>query len=345
MPRQESDMNPDIITSKIETEKTLDNTPAFLAVGPSNIDGQETKMATFILRTKPCAYNKCAMCGFDNNASCTVKHENIVRQYENGMRSLDMQGVGILDYPTAGSFMNDAELSPESRNYLFDRAAEWPEVKRVMIETRVDYLTVEKVRELQRRLRPDQQLELAIGLESANDRIRNAVLHKGLSRKGFEHFADICRETSSRLRAYMLIGSPTLTEAQMIEDAVETARYVYQVTNERGVNAFLALKPTFIPAHTELEEQFEKGEYRLPTLWSVIETIKRITQLEGFQPNSLWTGMYDENLSSDRFAHNCGKCDKMVAEAIVRFNATQDPKGFDGLTCECKDTWQHEIDS
>ena len=320
------------------TEKTgLDNKPAFIACGPANIYGEETKMLTFILRTPPCAYNKCAMCGFDNNASCSVTHENIVRQYQEGIKAIDLRGVKKLDFPTAGSFYNDDEMSPESREYLFKEAAKLPEVKHVQVETRVDYLTLEKVVESQKQLRSDQKLELAIGLESANDKIRNNVLHKGLSRAGYEHFADICQETRSRMRSYILVGSPTLTESEVMEDAVETARYVYEVANARGVEACLALKPMFIPKGTEIEKQFEDGKYKLPTLWSVIESIKRITKLKQYQPNSIWVGMYDENLSSDRFTHNCGKCDKKVAEAIIRYNGTQDLKEFEGLTCECRD--------
>ncbi|MBI4427454.1 MAG: hypothetical protein HY569_03170 [Candidatus Magasanikbacteria bacterium] len=321
---------------ELTKETSLDNKPAFIARGPANIYGEETKMLTFIFRTPPCAYNKCTMCGFDNNASCSVIHENIVKQYQDGIKTVDLKGVKKLDFPTAGSFYNDNEMSSKSRAYLFKEAAKLPEVKHVMVETRVDYLTLEKVIDSQKLLRSDQKLELAIGLESANDKVRNIVLHKGLTKTGYEHFADICQETGSRMRSYILIGSPTLTESEVIEDTVETARYAYEVANARGIEAFLAIKPMFIPKGTGIEKQFEEGKYQLPTLWNVIEIVKKITKLKEYQPNSIWVGMYDENLSSDRFTHNCGKCDKKVAEAIIRYNGTQDLKEFEGLRCECK---------
>lgn len=324
-------------------EVNLDNQPAFIACDPANINGKPTKMLTFILRTPPCAYNRCSVCGFDNNASRSVKHENIMKQYEIGIKTIDLTGIGKLDFPTAGSFYNDEEMPPESRNYLFKEASKLPDVKHVMAETRIDYLTLEKVLESKAQLRNDQKLELAIGLESANDNIRNKVLRKGLSKKGFEHFVDICQETGSRLRAYILIGSPTLTESEVINDAVETAKYVYKVANVRGVDTFIAFKPMFIPEKTEIEKLFNEGKYKLPTLWSVVEVIKRTRELENYQPNSIWIGMYDENLSNNRFAHNCGKCDVELSAAIMRYNGTQDFSELAELTCECRDEWQQKI--
>ena len=302
----------------------LDDQPAFIASGPTNIDGQETRMLTLIFRTPPCAYNQCTMCGFDNNASGKIKDQNIANQYKTGISTANLTGVRKLDLPTAGSFYNDDEMSPASRKYLFREASMLPEVEHVMVETRVDYLTIEKVLESQEQLREDQEFELAIGLESANDQIRNQVLRKGLSRRGFEHFADICQETNSRLRAYVLIGAPTLTKEQVIADAVETARYIYEVATARGIDTFVAFKPMFVPKGTELEIQFNEGEYELPTLWDVVEVIKRTTELKCFQPNSIWVGMYDENLSNDRVTQNCGECDTEVSKAIIKFNGTQD---------------------
>lgn len=323
--------------------KNLDDQPAFIACGPTNVDGKESKMLTLILRTPPCAYNKCTMCGFANNASDSVRHEHIVKQYENSIKIIDLKGVEKLDYPTAGSFYNDAEMSPESRDYLFRQASKLPDVKHVMIETRAEYLTLEKVLESKKCLRDDQKLEIAIGLESANDRIRNKVLRKGLSKKEFEQFTDICQQTDSRLRAYVLIGSPTLTESEAIEDAVETAKYVYEVANARNIDAFIAFKPMFIPEGTELERQFNAGEYKLPTLWSVINVIKRTRELESYKANSIWVGMYDENLSNNRFTHNCGNCDQELSAAIVRFNGSQDISELETMTCKCKDEWEQKV--
>jgi radical SAM enzyme (TIGR01210 family) len=223
-------------TKQKMTNKTNENNEvAYKMRSALNLDGNATERLMLVLRTPPCEYNLCTMCGFDNNACKDIKLENIVNQFQSGIKGEDFSGIKRIDFPTAGSFYNDSELSAESRNYLFSEVSKLP-VDSVMIETRVDYIDEDKINESKKHLRDNQRLELAIGLESANDRIRNKVLKKGLSKQGFERFADICKNTGSDLLAYTLIGSPTLTEAEAIEDAVETADFVYKIANEKGIN-------------------------------------------------------------------------------------------------------------
>lgn len=320
------------------------DTVAYRTKSALNQDGNQTNRLMLVLRTPPCEYNQCTMCGFDNNAGKNIRLRNIQRQYQNGIAGEDFSDIRRIDFPTAGSFYNDRELSPNLRNYLFSKVTKLP-VNSVMVETRVDYLTEEKVRESKRYLGGDQTIELGIGLESATDTIRNKVLRKGLSKKGFERFADICKNTDSRLLAYVLIKSPTLTEAEAIEDAVQTADYVYRVANERGIKARVAFKPMFIPEGTELEEQYLNGEYQLPKLWTTLEIVKRTIQLASYQPNSIFVGMFDEDLSGDRFSSNCNKCNSGVVEALKRFNGTQDLSELERLSCECKTEWEQEVRS
>ena len=306
-----------------------------------NQNGEQTNRLMLVLRTPPCEYNQCTMCGFGNNAGRNIRLQNIQRQYQNGIAGEDFSDIRRIDFPTAGSFYNDRELSSESRNYLFSEVSKLP-VGSVMVETRVDYLTEEKVRESKSYLRDDQSIELAIGLESADDNVRNKILRKGLSKKGFERFADICKNTDSQLLAYILIKSPTLSEAESVEDAVQTADYVYRIANQRGIKARVAFKPMFIPEDTELEEQYLSGEYQLPKLWTTVETVRRTTKLASYQPNSIFVGMFDEGLSGDRFSSNCDNCNSKVVEALKRFNGNQDLSELERLSCECKTEWEQK---
>ncbi|MBS3137169.1 hypothetical protein J4232_01930 [Candidatus Woesearchaeota archaeon] len=318
------------------------NNVAYKIKSALNQNGEQTNRLMLVLRTPPCEYKQCIMCGFDNNAGENVRLQNIQRQYQNGITEENFSDIKRIDFPTAGSFYNDRELSIESRNYLFFEVSKLP-VDTVMVETRIDYLTEEKVKESKRYLRKDQIIELAVGLESVDDIIRNKVLRKGLKKKGFEHFADICNNTNSQLLAYILIKSPTLSEAEAVEDAVRTADYVYRIANERGIKARVAFKPMFIPEGTELEEQYLSGEYKLPKLWTTVEIVKRTTKLASYQPNSIFVGMFDEDLSGDRFSSNCYKCNSEVVDALKIFNGTQDLSELERLSCECKTEWEQEV--
>jgi radical SAM enzyme (TIGR01210 family) len=318
------------------------NKVAYKTKSAINIDGKPTNRLMLVLITPPCAYGKCTMCGFCNNSDENIILEDIKKQYWNGIKGEDFSDIKRIDFPTAGSFYNDKELSPESRTFLFSEVSKLP-IYSVMVETRANYVTYEKVANSKEHLRKDQYIELGIGLESANDFVRNRILKKGLSKKKFEKFVDICKETDSRLLAYVLIGSPRLSEREVIKDAVETADFVYKTANARGVKVRIAFKPMFIPEHTELEAMYLNGSYQLPKLWSTIEVIKKTIQLTSYQPNSIFVGMFDENLSKDRFSSNCKKCNNKVVEALKRFNGTQDISELKQLTCDCKSKWKNSI--
>jgi radical SAM enzyme (TIGR01210 family) len=47
---------------------------------------------------------------------------------------------------------------------------------------------------------------------------------------------------------------------------------------------------------------------------------------------------------SARGPHNCGKCDKDVAEAIRIFSLTQDTDVFANLDCECRELWKKVVE-
>jgi radical SAM enzyme (TIGR01210 family) len=47
---------------------------------------------------------------------------------------------------------------------------------------------------------------------------------------------------------------------------------------------------------------------------------------------------------SARGPHNCGKCDKDVAEAIWFFSLTQDTGVFDDIYCECRELWRKAVE-
>ena len=45
-----------------------------------------------------------------------------------------------------------------------------------------------------------------------------------------------------------------------------------------------------------------------------------------------------------RGPHNCGKCDKDVAEAIRIFSTTQDTRIFESLNCDCRELWKKVVE-
>jgi len=84
-----------------------------------------------------------------------------------------------------------------------------------------------------------------------------------------------------------------------------------------------------------VEDMWKRGDYRPPWLWTLVEALKDSPRREGLRIMSSPSGG-----GTIRGAHNCGKCDRKVLDAIERFSLSQDPQTLDGLDCECMKEWE-----
>ena len=108
-----------------------------------------------------------------------------------------------------GSMFDDPTFSPLALHHAVARAVEvFPNLGRIVIETRAEFVTDDKLSALVR-LRgecgSDLRLELALGVEVFDDRLRNKVAHKGLSRRGIERLVETMGRHGFDLRCYFML--------------------------------------------------------------------------------------------------------------------------------------------
>ena len=123
----------------------------------------------------------------------------------------------------------------------------------------------------------------------------------------------------------------TLTEDEAVQDAIKSANYVANLCNSKNVKFRIAFEPVFITHGTELEKMYLEGNYSLINLWRVIDVIKSVSHL-----GTIFVGLSDEGLSSNRTPSGCPLCTEDLREAIERFNGNQSVKEFEGLSCKCQ---------
>ncbi len=287
-----------------------------------------------VLRTRGCEYARktggCTVCGFLNHADDTIGDQAILGQLDGVLASPEARGVGEIDLLTLGSFLNDREVSPRLRHELLARVATLPDVERVSFESRAEYVTKEKLSACKRVLGTHKRVELGIGLESADDHVRNTLVRKDLSKSAFRRVVSNVADVGLSLLAYLLIKPPGLSERQAIDDAVASARYVFAAAAERGVAARIAFEPVFVCANTNLEELYSASDYRLVNLWSVVNVILQV-HTEG----EVFVGLSDEGLAPNRLPGSCDECYPRIVDAIEAFNGTQDVTRLRRLDCEC----------
>ena len=310
--------------------------PAFLRVSPVNVNGNGGQRLMVVLKTSGCEYARksnggCTVCGFLNHAREDITGDDMVAQLEYSLKSTNFDGIREIDLLTLGSFLNDREVNENTRRLLLSRLSDIKRIERISFESRVEYITMEKLIE-SKKIIGDKTVELGIGLESADDYVRNQIIKKGLSKKNFEKAVQILKQAGYELLVYLLIKPPYLSEADAVKDAINSTKYIAEVASRYDINARIAFEPVFICENTVLESLYKKAKYRLVNLWSIVDIIISAAQYQG----NIFVGLSDENLSFDRMPHSCHLCNNKIVEEIEKFNYTQDAEPLNKLDCECK---------
>ncbi len=283
------------------------------------------KCLTVILRTVGCRWRKCTPCGYWHE-SADVTQENILTQLEHSLRNSPEEDF-ILKFFTSGSFLDEREISCDTRKEIAEMVKKRKGIKKLIVETRPEFVSEDKVTDLKN----VEHLEVAIGLETANDLIRSNYINKGFSFDDYRTASELVNEYGATVKTYLLLKPPFLSEKRALEDVIKSAELVAPYSSTISLNLCNVQK------YTRLEELWKRKYYRPPWLWSAVEAIKEIKKR-------------DENVvvMSDpvgagyrRGPHNCGKCDFRVKEAIKKFNVTQNLSVLEigGIDCECREVW------
>ena len=327
------------------------NSPAYMTVSPINIEGEPGQRLMTVYRTVGCEYDKkgkgCSMCDFAFYADSRIQSRNIEAQHHQSLEMLRNMDFIHFDLLTLGNFYNDREIPSELRRSLIESVAKVQGVKRVLTEARRQYITADKLREAKSYLRQDQTLEYALGYETVNPDLRNRVLRKGTPEEHLDDVLEMCRDAGVNFVSYVLIKPQTLSEAEGIEEAVNTAIHVLSKADQYGVKTRIAFEPVFVTKGKIIEKLWERGEYQPPKLWSVAEVLINTALRLGMKNTrgKLFVGLSDENLSGDRMTSNCGVCDDEVKKQIQAFNGHQEVEKLRQLYHQCKDEWRMKLEA
>jgi len=286
-----------------------------------------------IFRTRGCSWSLksgCSMCGYFNDSMWkNVTDKDILKQFDTMMESYsDQKFVKIFN---SGSFLDDNEIKPGVRNKILHRLFETAE--KVSVESRPEYITNSRLSEI-KEISKSKTFEIGIGLETANDFIRKHVINKGFTFQDYKKATEKLKKQDFKLKTYVLIKPPFLTEKKSIEDAKETVEKIKVITDTISFN------PTNIQRNTLVDYLWYRKQYRPAWLWSVVEILKHCNKIT----NNVRVKCDIAGGGSIRGAHNCKNCDHQFLKAIADFSLNQDTKIFNNLKCQCYDKWQDLLD-
>ncbi|RXK52008.1 archaeosine biosynthesis radical SAM protein RaSEA [Halorientalis pallida] len=288
---------------------------------------------TIILNTGGCRWARaggCTMCGYvaESVEGGSVAHEDLMAQIDvclDHEQENAKDPSGLIKIYTSGSFLDEREVPAETRRAIAETFADRD---RIVVESLPDFVDREKIEDFTAH---DLETDIAVGLETATDRVRRDCVNKYFEFSEFERAAADARDAGAGIKAYLLMKPPFLSEPDAIEDMKRSVRKCAAVEGCHTVS----MNPTNVQRHTMVEDLFHDGGYRPPWLWSVVEVLKSTADGEDVIVVSDPVGH-----GSDRGAHNCGECDDRVQKAIKDFDLRQDPSVFEQVSCDCERTWE-----
>ena len=289
-----------------------------------HIDGKVATAGVVILRTSGCAHavsGGCTMCGYNIESESGISADDISTQFAAATK--DMQDIGLLKVYTSGSFLDDREMPADAAKEMLG----WCKERGVgaLVESRAEFVTDESLTKI---LAVHDDIEIAIGLESANDKVLKYSINKNMTVADYDRAASAVKRSGAKLRSYILLKPPFLTESEAVEDAIATAKHAALQSDT------ISLNPVNIQKGTLVERLWKTWAYRSPWLWSVVDVLNACTDLERKVVCDPTGG------GKERGAHNCGRCDEAILDEIRKYSTTQTHSKIETPECECRDLWQ-----
>jgi len=305
------------------------------------------KEFTIILRTKGCSWalgenGGCTMCGYINDANIEPVSPSLIKSqfdfaFDNKIDKIkNDKEKYILKIFNSGSFFDDNEIPKSIREYIFERTLDIKNINEIVVESRIEFLNSEKLIEMRNEL-GNKYVEIAIGIETVDDYIRNHYINKGFLLDDFKKVLNRCKEHNLGVKAYLLFKPPFINEQIAIEDCSNSIRSLIKL----GVNS-ISINPLNIQKGTFVEYLWYQKRYRPPWFYSLFKCLRNSINQHDLKKVRILSD--PSGAGTKRGIHNCLKreCENSARTILKNFVLNQDIRKLDEqiYTCECKKIYQ-----
>lgn len=290
-----------------------------------NIQGKEGKALSIILPTIGCRWRRCNMCSYfeDSPSDPSINLFNVFVDEFNSAYDKEIRKVKIF---TSGSFLDPKEVNQDCAKKIITFLSERG-IPEVTLESRPEYIKKDYLEEL---VGIGVQIEVAIGLESSNNRILQHSINKGFTFEDFLSASEVLKKLGIKNKAYIMIKPPFVTEKEAIHDAINSAISIENIAD------VISFNPMTVHKNTIVEYLWNKGEYSPPWGWSILEILKETSNL---RPDII---CHPVVFGRSRGPKNCKICNREIEKRILDFSLKNDPKILE-YGCDCKKEWEEEL--
>ncbi len=282
-----------------------------------------------VFYTQACRWSRCLGCNLPSISSTVhVPFHHLNRQvdqiFTEVLTARQKKELRKMILSNNGSVLDEATFSTTSLLYFTAMMnIHCPNIAELAIESRPEFVDMAELEVLSRALSEGDtptKLEIAIGFEAFDDRIRNEHFHKGMSLEVFEDLASKLAQYKFQLKTYfMLKPVPGMSDEDAIEDIRMAIVYLDHISQKYGFPINLHLNPTFVAKGTLLEQAFLEGRYTPPHL----ETVRQATLHARNCSLTVFIGLNDEGLAIQGGSF-LQYGEESLLKRLEKFNRTQD---------------------
>lgn len=305
----------------------------------STAETRQSIIIVMVVPTRGCSWafseaGGCSVCGYINDSSYNqpIPIKRILEEIGHSLSQVDSNKSIEFKLFNSGSFFDVKDVPEKLREKILEKIRNDNRVCKLSVESRPEFIInhLEEIKKIKRILKP-VQLEIGVGLESSNDTILKDCWNKGFSIRDYKKSVHLIQSLNIRLKTYVFIKPPFLTETEAIIDAIKTTRDAIKI----GTNV-VSLNPCNIQSGTLVNYLYKQDRYQPPWIWSVLLIVKTIR--EEFPDVEI---ICEPTAGGrQRGTHNCGRCDKIVLGLLDQIiNNEKTPDDLSRI-CSCFSKWE-----
>jgi hypothetical protein len=309
----------------------------------STTETNEKNVIAMIVPTRGCSWalskaGGCSVCGYINDSAhdYPIPEKRILEGIDHSLNQIDSKKPIEFKLYNSGSFFDENDVPEKLRIEILEKIKKDPRIFKLGVESRPEFLRNRlNIIEQTKRLLEPIQLEIGVGLESSNNAILKDCWNKGFSLEDYRISVQKVRALKIRLKSYILIKPPFLTEKEAIVDAIKTARDALTIGTD-----VISFNPCNIQKGTLVNHLFKQDRYQPPWIWSVLFIVRSVRKK--FPDIEM---ICDPTAGGkQRGTHNCGKCDRVVLGLIDKVINKEEIPDLSKV-CQCFSKWKILVES
>lgn len=252
---------------------TDDGTPRFSANDTIVENGIALQRRTVILLTKGCSIPTCTMCPFTNynhfgsDTAPSSPEEQLKRDFD---RSPPIE-IDVVSIYNDGSFFANSEITDSQRLRIAEIIRQH-RIPHIVVESLPQFIKSDAVSRFSETA--NANLTIGIGLQSADEFIRKVCVGTSFSKLQFEKAVSISKQLGVRVKPYVMIKPPFLSDSEALIDVKRAARYLVSIGLDN-----VTLCPTRIAPNTLVEKLHGSGAYDVPHPFTVLAALRASLEL------------------------------------------------------------------